>query len=167
LLTRLPPIAGEKLFESEKSGIEILAGNALWSPVRFYELTEIMRQREDGEFAAALNNIPYGSMTEKEINLIRSRVGIPFSSSATHLMRTNSEINSFNSNFLDGLSTAGVRCTARDVVNGKKSAEEKEKHLEKVKHWSLRRTANLPLNLDLKLTAPYMITINLDVQVRF
>jgi ATP-dependent exoDNAse (exonuclease V) alpha subunit len=41
--------------------------------VKFYELTEVMRQRGDPKFAVALNNYAVGRMTQEDVELLRGR----------------------------------------------------------------------------------------------
>jgi len=50
----------------------ILAGANLWNNFKFFELTEIMRQRDDHAFALALNNMSEANMTDADIELFRT-----------------------------------------------------------------------------------------------
>lgn len=52
----------------------VLVGPVKWHQFKFFELTEIMRQRDDQAFAVALNNMSKGKMTASDIALLRTRV---------------------------------------------------------------------------------------------
>ena len=57
-LKQLPPVGDKWIFNTNTSNpYGIIVGEALWQKFSFYELTEIMRQREDRRFAQALNSI--------------------------------------------------------------------------------------------------------------
>jgi len=49
-------------------------GSCLWSPFKFFELTEIMRQRDNQPFAITLNNMASGQMSSDDIRLLRTRI---------------------------------------------------------------------------------------------
>jgi hypothetical protein len=53
--------------------LDICYGFYLPDDVKFYELTEVMRQRGDPKFAFALNNYAVGRMTQDNIELLRER----------------------------------------------------------------------------------------------
>lgn len=57
----------------EENEMSILAGLVLWVQFKFFELTEIMRQKDEKEFIEALNNLAIGQMTDADVELIRSR----------------------------------------------------------------------------------------------
>ena len=52
---------------------DLLVGPVLWRQVKFFELDEIMRQKEDKDFAQALNGLAVGKLTTDEENLFMSR----------------------------------------------------------------------------------------------
>jgi len=70
-LKQLSPVGDRWIFpENTSNPYNILAGANPWNNFKFFELTEIMRQRDDHAFALALNNMSEVNMIE----LFRTRV---------------------------------------------------------------------------------------------
>lgn len=92
-LKQIPPVKDSPVFRSGNDNYAVLVGPILWHQFKFYELTEIMRQRDDQAFAVALNNMSEGIMTAADIALLKSRIvnakDIP--QSAIQLFSTNED----------------------------------------------------------------------------
>jgi len=74
-LKQLRPVGDRWIFaENTSNPYNILAGANLWNNFKFFELTEIMRQRDDHAFALALNNMSEANITDADIELFRTRV---------------------------------------------------------------------------------------------
>lgn len=104
---QLPPVGDSWLFKQNSIDIySVLTGNALWNQFSFYELKEIMRQKDDKIYATALGNLGNGALTENEILLFKSREveleDVP--EEIIHLFTTNEAVDDFN-NFK-------IRCNA-------------------------------------------------------
>jgi len=92
-LKQLSPVGDRSIFaENTSNPYNILAGANLWNNFKFFELTEIMRKRDDHAFALALNE---ANMTDADIELFRTRVlpvtGVP--DDAIHLFCSNADVN--------------------------------------------------------------------------
>ena len=108
---QLRPVKDSYVFQVPTSGSEnydALVGSYLWEKFSFVELTEIMRQKDDKNFAVALNNFANCSLTNDDIDLFKSRqIGkeslskIP--SKAIHLFSTNACVNVHNESVLNAL----------------------------------------------------------------
>lgn len=65
---------------------------------RYFELTEVMHQKDDLSFAVALNNLDIGTLTDNDIKMFMSRINsitnVPHE--AIHLFVTNQEVDHFN-----------------------------------------------------------------------
>jgi len=62
------------IFESDPScEYSKLVDSPLWYQFSFFELDEVMRQKDDAKFAKALNNIPLGKCDKEDIELLKSR----------------------------------------------------------------------------------------------
>ncbi|GLV33460.1 hypothetical protein CBL_20198 [Carabus blaptoides fortunei] len=75
-LHQLPPVMDAPIYKFSNSNemkdfFDII--NPLWEEFKFYELTEIMRQKNEKMFIESLNNLAIGQMSEKDITLIKSR----------------------------------------------------------------------------------------------
>ncbi|XP_059178285.1 uncharacterized protein LOC131957470 [Physella acuta] len=98
---QIPPVLAQYVFEEPKKDLASLAGNTLWPLFELYELTEIMRQKDDWKFAKALGGIANGSLTEEEAAMFKSR---EFTSStlpergqnAIHIFFRNEDVDDFN-----------------------------------------------------------------------
>ena len=66
------PVGDKYIFQFNNS-YNALVDNPLWSLFELFELTEIMRQKDDKIFSIALSNIAKGMMTLEDTNLLKSR----------------------------------------------------------------------------------------------
>jgi len=65
-LRQLRPVCDRWIFQPPSHDpYSAIFGSYLWSPFKFFELTEIMRQRGDQPFATTLNNMPSGQMSSE------------------------------------------------------------------------------------------------------
>lgn len=74
-LHQLPPVLDKPIYMTPNSSIlSIFSNNILWDEFNFFELTEIMRQKDDKLFTQALNNLATGKLTQENKQLFLSRV---------------------------------------------------------------------------------------------
>ncbi|XP_050534568.1 uncharacterized protein LOC126901813 [Daktulosphaira vitifoliae] len=71
---QLTPVLSTPLYEyfdqivaKYPTAIELISTKATWETFQFYELTEIMRQRDDKEFSEVLTKLARGGLTKKDI----------------------------------------------------------------------------------------------------
>ncbi|XP_037811885.1 uncharacterized protein LOC119603786 [Lucilia sericata] len=168
-LKQLPPVGDKWIFSSNSSNpYGTIAGGALWDLFRFYELTEIMRQREDLSFAQALNNMAVGQMTTENIELIQSRVvnssdNIP--SDAIHLFVSNAEAELHNALRLSRITTEEFTSKSFDIVKSDCLSAQRKRSLLNSVHFRQMKTSEtqgLCFELKLKTTAKYMMTVNIN-----
>ncbi|XP_017471887.1 PREDICTED: ATP-dependent DNA helicase pfh1-like [Rhagoletis zephyria] len=164
-LRQLSPVGDRWIFSPNPSdNYSVLVGSLLWELFKYFELTEVMRQRGDQPFAIALNNMASGIMTSADISLINSRIvslnQVP--NEAIHLFWSNEESNNFNALKLSQISTSAILSTAKDVVKGIAIGGQTSNILDRVKLFKNSETQGLSYNLTLKTTAKYMITVNIN-----
>jgi hypothetical protein len=98
-----------------KQGAKSLSGTILWDSFKFFELTEIMRQRDDKRFAKALNNMADGAMTPEQIQMFQERTWPSeqptFPAEAVRLFYTNDDVQRYNSIRLANM--PGLECTSK------------------------------------------------------
>ena len=73
---QLRPVKDSYVFQvpsNTKESYEHLVGPYLWEKFSFIELTEIMRQKDDKQFAQALNNLANGNLSLDHIDLFKRR----------------------------------------------------------------------------------------------
>lgn len=71
---QLPPVMDTSISLCPKfCMLSVFSENIFWNKFEFFELTEIMRLKEDKTFITALNNLAKRTMSEDDIALIWSR----------------------------------------------------------------------------------------------
>ncbi|CAF1542519.1 unnamed protein product, partial [Rotaria sp. Silwood1] len=164
---QLRPVGDKYIFQFNNS-YNALVDNPLWSLFELFELTEIMRQKDDKIFAIALSNIAKGMMTLEDINLLKSRIvsneNLEMMGDAIRIFRSNAEVDAYNTKVLASLNTEGAIANAYDFCVGDGLASIREKVLNNVKHLKTTETYGLPLKIDLKVGAKYMMTVNIDTE---
>lgn len=120
---QLPPVMGSHVFKPPKHlPLGECVGNHLWKKFQFFEMDEIMRQRNQFTFCKALNNMSEGCMDEQDVEFIkRTEIGPNHQppDNAIRLFKTNEECRIFNSEIYENLNTEGVLSTASDKIQGK------------------------------------------------
>ena len=169
---QLRPVKDSYVFQipvSSSNNYDGLVGSYLWEKFSFIELTEIMRQRDDQNFARALNNFANCCMSENDIDLFMSRIigkdsieNLPIKS--IHLFSTNASVNAHNETVLNALTTEGCRFIAIDSLVGDTAGGITDQLREVLKQLKVSDTQGLPYELYLKLAARYLMTLNSDIQ---
>ncbi len=164
---QLRPVGDKYIFQFNNS-YNALVDNPLWSLFELFELIEIMRQKDDKTFAIALGNLAKGMMTLEDINLFKSRIvsteKLEAVEDAIRVFRSNAEVDAYNTKVLSSLNTEGATAHAYDFCVGDGLASIKEKVLSNVKKLKTTETYGLPLEIDLKVGAKYMMTVNIDIE---
>lgn len=166
-LFQLKPVFDGWIFENLTEGYGPLATN-LWTDLfRVFELTEIMRQKEDKNFAELLNRLREGKHNDNDINVLRTRIcteEIQNLNSIPHLFTTNVKVNFHNSQAYEK-ADSNDKCivTALDAVTGDVSSEIKNAILLQVSD-DPSKTMGLCKKLQLVTDLPAEVCININVQ---
>ncbi|CAG5050324.1 unnamed protein product [Parnassius apollo] len=164
---QLPPVGDNWVFQANsRNRLAEIADTPLWDLFVPTELKEIMRQRDNVAFATELNNMASGCVSPEDVNLIEGRC---FSNSslpdtckgAVHLFSSNREVE-HNSKILSNMTTEGAISRAVDRVSGEAKPAMKEKALNTVAKLPTSQTYGLPNSINLKVTAKYMMTVNIN-----
>lgn len=124
---QLRPIKDSWVFEYANGFTESgrLLGPQLWYKFEIYELTEIMRQRNDIPFATALNNLAIGATTAEDDMLFRSRqmntLGVEIQSlmdDIVALYYKNNDVDAYNSMYLVKQQNEIIISKAYDTYTG-------------------------------------------------
>lgn len=167
-LNQLPPVMDSLVFLPPKNNdLNLLCGiNPIWEVFKFYELTEIMRQKNEKAFIIALNNLVLGKMTNDDLNLFKSRevkeIDVP--KDVIRLYYENSSVEEYNNLKITTSVGKELKSEATDMVIGKVSDKIKAKALDCIKKKKITETGGLPTSLRLKTGIKYMITTNIDVE---
>lgn len=168
---QLRPVKDDYIFASSGNGMQRLAGNILWKPFVYFELTEIMRQKDDLLFAQALGRLSVGEMTSQDINLFKNRcfneMSLPEEGkSAVRLMWRNDDVAEYNKRRLHELhdnNSIRIEFRAKDQIVGALSLQEKQKIIHNLENLSAQLTQGLSKVIVLQTGIRYMITANIDV----
>ena len=168
-LFQLQPVFDRWIFERCTSDYGALAVNIWQECFTFCELSTVMRQKEDKQFAELLNRLREGSQTEADVNHLSKRVvpkgqcignyEIPMS---THLFMTNASVNSFNEAIYRNATGDKAVVRAIDIVVGDMKDEVKEKLLTKIPN-DPTKTMGLHKDLLLAVGQNYDLTLNVSV----
>ncbi|XP_071576628.1 uncharacterized protein [Temnothorax nylanderi] len=166
-LYQLPPVMDTSIYLCPKSCmLSLFSENVLWNEFDYFELTEIMRQKEDKTFIETLNNLARGTMSENNIALIKSREtsekNVP--KDAIILYADNRSVDSFNQLKINLKNGKAYECIAKDTVLGKVSSKLRNKLLTSLKKKKRTECGGLAYKVVLKVGIKYMIVTNIDVE---
>lgn len=169
---QLKPVCDDFVFmPSKKNILNQIAGSPLWNKFLMFELTEIMRQRDDKVFAEALNRLSQGTLTTDDVTMFCTRVfnesDLPDAGkSAIRLMFSNKEVDSYNEKRAKDQRKPGTNfivSNAIDSVTGATNETEIRQALHNVKSLHYTKTQGLSKDLILQEFMRYMVTSNIDV----
>ena len=166
-LFQLKPVADRWLFLNSKKGNGPLIPNAWRENFKLFELTMIMRQKDDLPFAQLLNRLREGKHTEKDKAYLRKKViTTDFESpnyphkQVTHLFNRNRDVDAFNESVRVG---QAIKIKAMDKITGATNASMEEAHLNKLNTKPIRETGGLATYLTVALEDRIEICINIDI----
>uniref|UniRef100_A0A6P7H8C5 ATP-dependent DNA helicase n=1 Tax=Diabrotica virgifera virgifera TaxID=50390 RepID=A0A6P7H8C5_DIAVI len=167
-LNHLPPVMDKPIYKAPKINqlSELLDTNPLWDEFYYYELNQIMCQKDETEFITCLNNLAAGDMTNSDIKLIKSRkineIDVP--ENAIRLFDKNVDVNDYNQQRIENYPGNDYNSIAKDKIVGKASDYVKNKVLNGLINKKLSETGGYPYKLSIKKGIKYMITNNIDVE---
>ena len=167
-LNQLPPVMDSPIFLPPKtSNLQVFAeSNLLWEEFRMYQLTEIMRQKEEKEFITALNGIAVGEISNEIKELLKTRMveeaTVP--PRVIRLYTDNKSVDAHNEKVIVGFPGDIIFSVAKDEVLGKMKENTKSNIIESLKRKKTCELNGLPSKISLKKGIRYMITKNVDVE---
>ena len=128
------------------------------------ELDEIMRQKEDGEFAQLLCRVRTAVSTEEDIKKLQSRsISVDdtnYPGDALHVYRLNKDVDEQNKNILNQLTPVDQQVTIKAIDRTK---DTHTSQLDVAMPKSKANTGGLISELCLAVGAKVMLTVNVDV----
>ena len=162
---QLPPVGALPIYstavtKSNADSYDFLNGPTRWGLFKFFELTMIMRQRDDLVFAQQLTRYGRGLSTEEDCKffetLRKPQSQVTFVDDALHLFYDNKGVNHFNEVALKEIKGREIMCPAIDV--GDSRAVKRAPNLD------IRSKHGLHDVLHLKENAQYMVVVNVDTE---
>jgi hypothetical protein len=167
-LNQLPPVMDSPIFKMSNSNEmnALFDTNPLWDEFNYYELTQIMRQKDEVRFINCLNNLAVGKLTEEDIKLIKSREvkedEVPIE--AIRLFSENLNVDLYNELKISKCIGEEYISEAVDTILGKVTDKTKRSVLSSLAKKKTSEMNGLPYKLRLKVGIKYMVTCNLDVE---
>ena len=163
-LFQLPPVCSRFVFQGMSTAGGLQVPNPLWPMFEFFELTEVMRQKEDFRFAECLNRVREGLHTKDDIALLMTQ-DCPHSPSLNlrTIYFTNAEVNSHNMLLYKSSTQSKCAMTAYDTHTWQKKPEV-YRPSELATRLRTTDTAGLEETLCLYIGCDIQISINLDVR---
>ena len=129
------------------------------------ELTEVMRQRGDGNFINLLNNVRIAELNDSDISLLRSKFIKPndkYPQDALHIFAENAPTHMHNITMLNSIENQLYKIDAKDhtlkIISSTK--------IRSILKRNQSETGVLASTLPIKLNARVVLTMNIDPQDR-
>ena len=148
-LFQLRPVGDSWIFADCKEDYASLATNLCKTHFLMFELTEIMRQKEDQTFAELLNRVREGNQTEDDIALLKSRSVSRNTEQYMslkeyqHLFPCNEDVHNHNDAVFDLAKTDKAEIGCIDTVLGEDREDVKQTVLKCVENTKTSETGNL------------------------
>ena len=139
-LFQLKPVFDKWIFENSQSGYDEFATNIWTEYFTLFELTEIMRQKDDKEFAQLLNCLREGKHSEDDIailkqTLLKVHVGPGLDNypmNMAHLFTTNASVDAHNNSMYTLSKADKAQIKAVDIIVGDMSDDLKKQMKNKI-----------------------------------
>ena len=165
-LFQLRPVLDSWIFQNSSVGYGPLATNLWQTHFHLFELTEIMRQKDDKKFAEILNRVREGIHTDTDLNDIRARAYMEnplfLNGSIPCLFTTNKEVNDHNDKIYANASIC-VKTTIQAIDQIAGVLQNQEEKILKLIPEDPAKTMGLLKYLRLVENAPAEICINIDI----
>ena len=167
-LYQLKPVTGSWIFLDLKKDSSSLARN-LWKDLfKLYELEDIMRQKDDLQFAHLLNRLRLNELTEKDQDTLQTRLVSPeskdYQKDLLHLFAENAGVDQHNNKILTEMSGEKVVILCHDTVVSANISARKCDDLVKSLPDDFSKTGNLMKLLTVAVGMIYVMTVNVDVE---
>ena len=132
-LFQLKPVFDQWIFENSKRGYHALATNIWQENFLIYELTNIMRQKDNIEFEELLIRLREGRQTEQDIQKLKGTIldmkttESSYPMHLPHLFCSNKAVNKHNLEIFNNLKNEKVCVNAIDVIVADLPDEVKER----------------------------------------
>ncbi|GLV46269.1 hypothetical protein CBL_12346 [Carabus blaptoides fortunei] len=159
-LNKLPPVMDSPIYKfSFHSEIKPFCDtNPLWDHFKFYELQEIMRQKNEKLFVEALNNLAIGQISKENEQLIKSETAAEedVSESAIRLFADHKNVDLYNHIKIDSHPETEFISEAKDIILGKVNDATRTQVLNSLKNKKVSEVNGLPYRIIFKIGIKYM-----------
>ncbi|XP_053391621.1 uncharacterized protein LOC128554361 [Mercenaria mercenaria] len=167
-LFQLKPVSGDWIFNDLTHDAAALSINLWKEHFSMYELTVIMRQKDDLKFAELLNRLRSNCLTDDDkVVLKQCEINTDaqnYQKDSPHLFAENYYMHIFNEKIIDSLNTEKVLIPCHDSVVFPKLSNEKQKEAIQRLPTEPNKTANLHCQLLVVVGMIYDLTVNVDTE---
>ena len=165
---QLKPVGDSMIFHDLEKEASSLAPN-LWKELfKMYELVDIMRQKEDHEFAQLLNRLRLNEMTEEDKNKLQTRVvdrhSDDYPKDALHLFAENLGVDNHNEKILNQMPGEKVVIPCHDTVVLANISAKRSSELINSLPDDFSKTGSLLKLLTVAVGMIYVMTVNVSVE---
>lgn len=165
-LFQLKPVKDSWIFEDNSGPYDVLTGNLFKDNFEVFELTEIMRQKEDQVFAEILNRIRCGKHTLQDIQQLELQHVTAENSLALsdipHFFTTNAKKDAYNTEIMRRSCGRSRVIQAIDTPPSDIPKSEQKKAVAAATKLPISSTGNLPFLLEVKVGVCYDVTANIS-----
>ncbi|XP_078383037.1 uncharacterized protein LOC144665645 [Oculina patagonica] len=168
-LFQLKPVFDKWIFENSTDSYSALATKIWQEHFKMFELSEIMRQKDDKEFAELLNRLREGKHTEQDVEVLKRRIlkvkptdSSDYPVNVTHLFSTNKAVDNHNIEIFNNSKNPKAHISAIDVIIGDLSDELKEKMKQKIPNDPTKTMGLYPV-CSVHVAGKYDLTTNISV----
>ncbi|KAJ8049533.1 ATP-dependent DNA helicase pfh1 [Holothuria leucospilota] len=164
-LYQLKPVMDNWIFENLAEGYGALATNIWRDELSVRSLTQIMRQKDDKEFAEILNRLREGNQAQEDIKELQKCLTneTDVENTMIHLYPTNALANNYNTQIFEQSEKQKTVIQAIDTIPGDYSASVKQ-YLKEQFPKEANKTAGLLCSLPIAVDSICETVANIDVQ---
>ena len=166
-LYQLKPVMGQFIFENYRTNYGPLATNLWAENFKIYELTEIMRQKDDQKFAELLNRLRTGHQTKDDITLLKNtkvtNKQLQNNSSIPHFYPTLEQVHLHNQKVTQNQKNFIIESKSTDILPSSISKFLEISINAAISKRKINHTGGLPESIILITNEQYDLISNIDV----
>ena len=166
-LYQLKPVMGQFIFENYRTNYGPLATNLWAENFKIYELTEIMRQKDDQKFAELLNRLRTGHQTKEDITLLKNtkvaNKQLQNNSSIPHFYPTLEQVHLHNQKVTQNQKNFIIESKSTDILPSSISKFLEISINAAISKRKINHTGGLPESIILITNQQYDLISNIDV----
>ena len=167
-LYQLKPVMGQFVFENYKSNYSPLASNLWTENFKIYELTQIMRQKDDKTFAELLNRLRTGHQTQEDIKLLKNtkirNKHLTNKNSIPHFYPTLEQVSLYNKKRTENPKNFVIESICTDILPSSISKLLETNINTAISKRKINHTGGLPEKIILIKNEQYDLISNIDVE---
>ena len=167
-LHQLKPVMGQFIFEDYRNDYGPLATNIWTENFKIYELTDIMCQKDDKQFAQLLNRLRIGTHTKNDIKLLKktktTNKHLKNKKSIPHFFPTLEQVHLYNEQITKNTNQFSIKSQWNDILPASISILLQTNIHNAISKRKITHTGGLPSEVILITDEQYDLISNIDVE---